>query len=139
MDCAEVGDTVTVVDSKREPAWAMKLRVMKRVRTYFDGVRTHLVLGRVPSVGYSVNATLGERMAAVEDCAGYASDQSTSNTEVTDELSEDVLELQGDVDDLQDDVGALQDEVAALPTTAEMNAAIAAAIAELDQLNEVEF
>ena len=124
-DHAEVGDTVCVVDSRREPGWACKLRVMKRVRTYFDGLRTHLVLGRVPAVGYTVNATLGERMAAVEDAAGYASDQSTSNTEVAAAQELNIEEL--------------QNAVAVRPTAVQVDDAIATAIAALDDLGGMEF
>jgi hypothetical protein len=69
-----LGDTVAVIDTSRDPEWRLKARVVKRVRTFSDEVQVRITLGTVQPASYSATSTLMERMAAVEDTAGAASD-----------------------------------------------------------------
>ena len=71
---ARLGDTVAVIDTSRDPEWRLKARVVKRVRTFSDEVQVRVTLGTVQPASYSATSALMERMAAVEDTAGAASD-----------------------------------------------------------------
>ena len=57
-----------------------QFRLKRMVAVYGEGVRTHVVLGGLPTFFYSAQSTMATRMVSVEDCVGYASDQSASNT-----------------------------------------------------------
>lgn len=71
---ARLGDTVAVIDASRDPEWRLKARIVKRVRTFSDEVQVRVTLGTVQRASYSATSALMERMAAVEDTAGAASD-----------------------------------------------------------------
>jgi hypothetical protein len=71
---ARLGDTVAVVDTSRDPEWRLRARIVKRVRTFSDEVQVRITLGTVQQASYSATSALMERMAAVEETAGAASD-----------------------------------------------------------------
>ena len=65
-DC-ELGDTVAVVDTSREPEWRLRARVVRRVRTFGDSVLARVTIGTVQPVDYASVSTLVADVAALQD------------------------------------------------------------------------
>ena len=65
-DDAELGDTVAVVDTSRNPEWRLKARIVRRVRTFGDGVLARVTIGTVQPVDYASVSSLAADVAALQ-------------------------------------------------------------------------
>lgn len=100
---AELGDTVAVVDASRDPEWRLTARVVRRVRTFGDGVRTRVVVGSAERADYELVSGLTADVSALqEDVAGI--DGNLSSAASAERVAETVSEAIGGLDDL----GALE-------------------------------
>jgi len=66
-DDADLGDTVAVVDTSRDPEWRLTARIVRRVRTFGDGVLARATIGTVQPVDYAVTSALAADVAALQD------------------------------------------------------------------------
>ena len=66
-DDADLGDTVAVVDTSRDPEWRLTARIVRRVRTFSDGVLARVTIGTVQPVDYAVTSSLAADVAALQD------------------------------------------------------------------------
>ncbi|MBQ9001830.1 MAG: phage tail protein [Eggerthellaceae bacterium] len=64
---AELGDTVAVIDTSRDPEWRLTARVVRRVRTFGDSVLARVTIGTVQPVDYASVSTLAADVAALQD------------------------------------------------------------------------
>ena len=64
---ADLGDTVAVIDTSREPEWRFIARVVRRVRTFGDRVLARVTIGTVQPVDYAVTSSLAADVAALQD------------------------------------------------------------------------
>ena len=65
-DC-ELGDTVAVIDTSRDPEWRLKARVVRRVRTLGDAVIARVTIGTVQPVDYASVSSLAADVATLQD------------------------------------------------------------------------
>lgn len=65
-DDAELGDTVAVIDTSRNPEWRLKARIVRRVRTFGDGVLARVTIGTVQPVDYASVSSLAADVAALQ-------------------------------------------------------------------------
>lgn len=66
-DDAELGDTVTVIDTSRNPEWRLRARVVRRVRMFGDSVAARVTIGTVQPVDYASVSTLAADVATLRD------------------------------------------------------------------------
>lgn len=66
-DDAGLGDTVAVVDTSRSPEWRLTARIVRRVRTFGEGVVARVTIGTVEPVGYAQVSALAADVAALQD------------------------------------------------------------------------
>ena len=52
-DDADLGDTVAVIDTSRDPEWRLTARVVRRVRTFGERVVARVTIGTVEPVDYA--------------------------------------------------------------------------------------
>ena len=98
---AELGDTVAVIDASREPEWRLKARMVRRVRTFSDGVLSRVTIGTVQPVDYAQTATLAADVAALQDdISGIDGNLTTAATTVYVESS--VTQAIDDLDELSE-------------------------------------
>ncbi|MBQ9000627.1 MAG: phage tail protein [Eggerthellaceae bacterium] len=64
---ADLGDTVAVIDTSRDPEWRLTARVVRRVRTFGDSVLARVTIGTVQPVDYASVSTLAADVAALQD------------------------------------------------------------------------
>ena len=64
---AELGDTVAVIDTSRNPEWRLTARVVRRVRTFGDSVLARVTIGTVQPVDYASVSSLAADVAALQD------------------------------------------------------------------------
>ena len=97
----ELGDTVAVIDASRKPEWRLKARVVRRVRTFSDGVLSRVTIGTVQPVDYAQTATLAADVAALQDdISGIDGNLTTAATTVYVESS--VTQAIDDLDELSE-------------------------------------
>lgn len=97
-DC-ELGDEVAVIDSSRTPEWRLKARVVRRMRTFGDGVLARVTIGTVQPVDYAKTASLAADVAALQnDVAGIDGNLSVATSTVY--VQETVTEAIDELDDL---------------------------------------
>ena len=78
-DDAGLGDTVAVIDTSRDPEWRLTARIVRRVRTFGDGVVARVTIGSVEPVGYAQVSALAADVAALQDdVAGIDGNLSTA-------------------------------------------------------------
>ena len=65
-DDAELGDTVAVIDTSRNPEWRLKARIVRRVRTFGDSVVASVTIGTVQPVDYASVSSLAADVAALQ-------------------------------------------------------------------------
>ena len=65
-DDAELGDTVAVIDTSRDPEWRLKARIVRRVRTFGDSVVARVTIGTVQPVDYASVSSLAADVAALQ-------------------------------------------------------------------------
>lgn len=66
-DDADLGDTVAVIDTSRDPEWRLTARVVRRVRTFGEGVVARVTIGTVEPVDYAQVSALAADVAALQD------------------------------------------------------------------------
>ena len=64
---AGLGDTVAVIDTSRDPEWRLTARIVKRVRTFGEGVVARVTIGTVEPVDYAQVSALAADVAALQD------------------------------------------------------------------------
>lgn len=78
-DDAGLGDTVAVVDTSRSPEWRLTARIVRRVRTFGEGVVARVTIGTVEPVDYAQVSALAADVAALQDdVAGIDGNLSTA-------------------------------------------------------------
>ena len=98
-DDADLGDTVAVIDTSRNPEWRLAARVVRRVRTFSDKVLARVTIGTVQPADYAVTSSLAADVAALQDdVTGIDGNLTTAAT--TAYVSETVTEAIDDLDDL---------------------------------------
>ncbi|MBQ9000909.1 MAG: phage tail protein [Eggerthellaceae bacterium] len=102
-DDADLGDTVAVIDTSREPEWRLTARIVRRVRTFSDSVLARVTIGTVEPVDYAVTSALAADVAALQD------DVTGIDGNLTTAASVQVVEstVTGAIDDL-DELGDLE-------------------------------
>ncbi len=66
-DDAELGDTVAVIDTSRNPEWRLTARIVRRVRTFSESVLARVTIGTVQPVDYASVSSLAADVAALQD------------------------------------------------------------------------
>ena len=66
-DDAELGDTVAVIDTSRDPEWRLTARIVKRVRTFGETVTCRVTVGTVQKADYEQVSVLSASVAALQD------------------------------------------------------------------------
>lgn len=66
-DDADMGDTVAVIDTSRDPEWRLTARIVRRVRTFGEGVVARVTIGTVEPVDYAQVSALAADVAALQD------------------------------------------------------------------------
>lgn len=66
-DDADLGDTVAVIDTSRDPEWRLTARIVKRVRTFGEGVVARVTIGTVEPVDYAQVSALAADVATLQD------------------------------------------------------------------------
>ena len=98
-DDAELGDTVAVIDTSRDPEWRLKARIVKRVRTFSDSVLARVTIGTVQPVDYASVSSLSADVAALQsDIVGIDGNLTTAATTTYVETT--VTDAIDDLDDL---------------------------------------
>lgn len=64
---AELGDTVAVIDSSRDPEWRLRARVVRRVHTFGDSVLCRVTIGTVQPADYAQASDVAADVAALQD------------------------------------------------------------------------
>ncbi len=64
---ADLGDTVAVIDTSRNPEWRLTARIVKRVRTFGEGVVARVTIGTVEPVDYAQVSALAADVATLQD------------------------------------------------------------------------
>ena len=64
---AELGDTVAVVDTSRDPEWRLRARVVRRVRVFGETVVARVTVGTVQPVDYASVSSLAADVATLRD------------------------------------------------------------------------
>ena len=98
-DDAELGDTVAVVDTSRDPEWRLKARVVRRVREFGNTVVARVTIGTVHPVDYASVSSLAADVAALQsDVTGIDGNLTTAASVTVVENT--VTEAIDDLDDL---------------------------------------
>ena len=66
-DDADLGDTVAVIDTSRDPEWRLTARIVRRVRTFGEGVVARVTIGTVEPVDYAQVSALAADVATLQD------------------------------------------------------------------------
>jgi len=100
-DDADLGDTVAVIDTSRDPEWRLTARIVRRVRTFSDNVRTRVTIGTVQPVDYaSVSSLVADVAMLQDDVMGIDGNLTTAATTTYVETA--VTDAIDDLDDLGD-------------------------------------
>lgn len=98
-DDAELGDTVAVIDTSRDPEWRLTARIVKRVRTFGDSVVYRVTVGTVQKADYEQVSVLSASVAALQDDV-VGIDGNLSSAASIDRVDETVTEAIDDLDEL---------------------------------------
>ena len=100
---AELGDTVAVIDTSRDPEWRLQARIVKRVRTFSDSVLARVTIGTVQPVDYASVSTLSADVAALQsDVVGIDGNlSSAASCEYVTVAVNDVVEEMDDLSDME--------------------------------------
>lgn len=100
-DDAELGDTVAVIDTSRDPEWRLTSRIMWRVRTFGETVMARVTVGTVQKADYEQVSALAADVATLQnDVVGI--DGNLTSAASTERVSETVTEAIDDLDELSD-------------------------------------
>ena len=98
-DDADLGDTVAVIDTSRDPEWRLTARIVKRVRTFGDGIVCRVIVGTVQKADYEQVSVLAADVATLQnDVVGIDGNLSTAASVTVVENT--VTEAIDDLDDL---------------------------------------
>lgn len=100
-DDAELGDTVAVIDTSRDPEWRLTARIVKRVRTFGDTVVCRVTVGTVQKADYEQVSVLSASVAALQDDVVGIDGNLTSAASI-ERVDETVTEAIDDLDELAD-------------------------------------
>ena len=100
---AGLGDEVAVIDTSRSPAWRLRARVVRRVRTFGDAVLCRVTIGTAQAADYEVQSTLVADVAALQDdVAGIDGQISVAtSTEYVDDVVAEAIDELPDLEDLE--------------------------------------
>ena len=100
-DDADLGDTVAVIDTSRDPEWRLTARVVKRVRTFGDSIICRVTVGTVQKADYEQVSVLAADVATLQnDVVGIDGNLSTAASVTVVENT--VTEAIDDLDELGD-------------------------------------
>ena len=100
-DDAELGDTVAVIDTSRDPEWRLTARIVRRVRTFGETVVARVTVGTVQKVDYEQISALAADVATLQnDVVGI--DGNLTSAASTERVNETVTEAIDDLDELSD-------------------------------------
>lgn len=100
-DDAELGDTVAVIDTSRDPEWRLTARIVKRVRTFGETVACRVTVGTVQKADYEqVSALVADVATLQNDVVGI--DGNLTSAASTEKVTETVTEAIDDLDELGD-------------------------------------
>ena len=100
-DDADLGDTVAVIDTSRDPEWRLTARIVRRVRTFGEGVVARVTIGTVEPVDYAQVSALAADVATLrDDVVGI--DGNLTSAASTERVTETVTEAIDDLDELAD-------------------------------------
>ena len=102
VDEADLGDTVAVIDTSRDPEWRFTERVVKRVRIFGDTVVCRVTIGVVEQSDYSSWSVVAADVETLkDDIVGIDGDLSTAaSTDVVDDKIDEAIEDLVYLDDL---------------------------------------
>lgn len=103
---AQLGDTVAIVDSERDPEWRFIDRVSRRVRTFGDEVSVQLTIGQAEETDYEVESVI---TGAVDDLEEDICESEESTNEYLLAYLRSYIETYVQ-DSMGDDLGAYVDE-----------------------------
>ena len=66
-DDAELGDTVAVIDTSRDPEWRLAERIVRRVRTFGETVTCRVTVGTVQKADYEQVSALVADVATLQN------------------------------------------------------------------------
>lgn len=96
---AELGDTVAVIDTSRDPEWRLTARIVKRVRTFGETVTCRMTVGTVQKADYEqVSALVADVATLQNDVVGI--DGNLTSAASTEKVTEIVTEAIDDLDEL---------------------------------------
>ena len=100
-DDADLGDTVAVIDTSRDLEWRLTARIVRRVRTFGEGVVARVTIGTVEPVDYAQVSALAADVATLrDDVVGI--DGNLTSAASTERVTETVTEAIDDLDELAD-------------------------------------
>lgn len=100
-DDADLGDTVAVIDTSRDPEWRLTARIVRRVRTFGEHVVARVTIGTVEPVDYAQVSALAADVATLrDDVVGI--DGNLTSAASTERVTETVTEAIDDLDELAD-------------------------------------
>ena len=100
-DDAELGDTVAVIDTSRNPEWRLTARIVRRVRTFGETVVARVTVGTVQKADYEQVSALAADVATLQnDVVGI--DGNLTSAASTERVNETVTEAIDDLDELAD-------------------------------------
>lgn len=100
-DDAELGDTVAVIDTSRDPEWRLTARIVRRVRTFGETVVARVTVGTVQKADYEQVSALAADVATLQnDVVGI--DGNLTSAASTERVNETVTEAIDDLDELAD-------------------------------------
>lgn len=99
---AEIGNTVAVIDTSRSPEWRLTARIVRRVRTFGDGVLARVTIGTVQPADYAQVSDLAADVATLQsDVVGIDGNLTTAASVTVVESV--VTEAIDDLDDLSEE------------------------------------
>ena len=100
-DDADLGDTVAVIDTSRDPEWRLTARIVRRVRTFGETVVARVTVGTVQKADYEQVSALAADVATLQnDVVGI--DGNLTSAASTERVTETVTEAIDDLDELAD-------------------------------------
>lgn len=100
-DDADLGDTVAVIDTSRDPEWRLTARIVRRVRTFGETVVARVTVGTVQKADYEQVSALAADVATLQnDVVGI--DGNLTSAASTERVNKTVTEAIDDLDELGD-------------------------------------
>ena len=100
-DDAELGDTVAVIDTSRDPEWRLTARIVRRVRTFGETVVARVTVGTVQKADYEQVSALAADVATLQNDV-VSIDGNLTSAASAERVTETVTEAIDDLDELAD-------------------------------------